>query len=184
MFDVDQLVNDLGAAARETDALPAVKEVLTRALEHPDDVAAALPAERAGITRLHVSAELTVLKVIWAPGMKLYPHDHRMWAAIGIYGGQEDNDFFRRTPAGLEQSGAKELRERDVVLLGPDVIHAVTNPARVHTGAIHVYGGDFFAQPRSEWDPVDLVERRFDVEHLLAHFEAANATTGGQSSDG
>jgi predicted metal-dependent enzyme (double-stranded beta helix superfamily) len=64
-----------------------------------------------------------------------------------------------------------------VALLGDDTIHAVTNPGRTHTGALHVYGGDFFAQPRSEWDPVDLVERPFDVERLLAHFEAANATS-------
>ena len=33
-------------------------------------------------------------------GHALYPHDHRMWAAIGIYAGQEDNAFYRRTGAG------------------------------------------------------------------------------------
>ena len=31
--------------------------------------------------------------------MALYPHEHRMWAVIGMYGGQEDNAFFRRAPA-------------------------------------------------------------------------------------
>ena len=41
--------------------------------------------------------ELTVLHVVWAPRMTIYPHDHRMWAAIGIYAGQEDNSFFRRS---------------------------------------------------------------------------------------
>ncbi len=175
MFDVDQLVRDLQDAASESEARPAVKEVLTRALERPSEVGEALPPERAGITRIHVSPDLTVLKVIWAPGMRLYPHDHRMWAAIGIYGGREDNEFFRRTTNGLAPSGGKELTERDVALLGSETIHAVTNPARTHTGAIHVYGGDFFAQPRSEWDHDGTVERPFDVEGLLAHFEAANA---------
>lgn len=26
--------------------------------------------------------ELTIIKVVWAPGMSFGPHDHRMWAAI------------------------------------------------------------------------------------------------------
>ena len=29
--------------------------------------------------------------------MDIYPHDHRMWAAIGIYAGEEDNAIYRRT---------------------------------------------------------------------------------------
>jgi predicted metal-dependent enzyme (double-stranded beta helix superfamily) len=29
------------------------------------------------------------------PGMTLGPHDHCMWAAIGVYTGGEDNTFFR-----------------------------------------------------------------------------------------
>jgi hypothetical protein len=40
---------------------------------------------------------------------------------------------------------------------------------------IHVYGGDFFTQPRSEFDPVTLAEQPYDVTRTLALFEAANA---------
>ena len=29
--------------------------------------------------------------------MTLFPHDHAMWAVIGIYGGREDNIFWKRT---------------------------------------------------------------------------------------
>ena len=43
------------------------------------------------------------------------------------------------------------------------------------TGAIHVYGGDFFATPRSEWDPETLVEAPFDVQTTMRLFEEANA---------
>jgi hypothetical protein len=32
----------------------------------------------------------------------------------------------------------------------------VSNPLKRLTDAIHVYGGDFFATPRSEWDPDTL----------------------------
>jgi predicted metal-dependent enzyme (double-stranded beta helix superfamily) len=36
---------------------------------------------------------------------------------------------------------------------GDNIIHSVTNPIPRLTGAIHVYGGDFFGAERSEWDP-------------------------------
>jgi predicted metal-dependent enzyme (double-stranded beta helix superfamily) len=54
------------------------------------------------------------------------------------------------------------------------VIHSVANPLRRFTGAIHVYGGDFFATPRSEWDPETRVERPYDVERARATFREAN----------
>jgi hypothetical protein len=38
-----------------------------------------------------------------------------------------------------------------------------------------VYGGDFFAVPRSEWDPETFEERPFDIERARAVYAAANA---------
>jgi predicted metal-dependent enzyme (double-stranded beta helix superfamily) len=107
--------------------------------------------------------------------MKLPPHDHRMWASIGIYAGQEDNGFYRRNGDTIVDSGGKQLRERDVVLLGDDTIHSVTNPLQSYTGAIHVYGGNFVTQPRSQWDPESRREEPYDYERILKHFEASNA---------
>lgn len=174
MFDLDEFVADCVAARAESEPRQAVKEVLARAVSDPAAVEAQLPARRAEIERLHASDELTIIKVVWAPGMDIRPHDHRMWAMIGIYGGQEDNTFFRRTPDGIVRSGGKELAERDVVLLGDDTIHAVLNPRRTFTGAIHIYGGDFFNQPRSEFDRDTLEEMPYDMARTLQLFEAAN----------
>ncbi len=58
--------------------------------------------------------------------------------------------------------------------LGPEIIHSVINPIKRLTGAIHVYWGDFFAAPRSEWDPEHLVEGPYDVAKTLALFEQSN----------
>ena len=58
--------------------------------------------------------------------------------------------------------------------LGRDIIHSVTNPISRLTGAIHVYGGDFFAAERSEWDPESLREHPYDVKKALRLFEEAN----------
>src|SRR6476619_5103570 len=101
MFDLDTFVDDCINARHEEDPRRAIKEVLARAVSRPGDVASALPPERAELVRLHVSPELTILKVVWAPGMTLEAHDHRMWAAIGIYSGGEDNSFYRRAGTGL-----------------------------------------------------------------------------------
>ncbi len=122
---------------------------------------------------------MTILNVVWGPRMTIMPHNHLMWAVIGIYTGREDNIFWRRLPQGapgrIEAAGAKSIGVRDVEPLGHDIIHTVTNPLPRLTGAIHVYGGDFYAVSRSEWDPETLTERPFDMEKNVRLFEAANA---------
>ncbi|HEX9820248.1 MAG TPA: hypothetical protein VGD07_11645 [Methylomirabilota bacterium] len=175
MFDVDRFVADCRSAITEHAPEVAIKELLERALAHPAEVEAALGTPQEGrIATLHHSPELTILKVIWTPGLTVYPHDHRMWAIIGLYGGREDNTFYRRAPAGLTVAGDRRLGRGDVALLGRAVIHSVTNPLREFTGAIHIYGGDFFHTPRSDWDPETLQERPYDVERAKRLFTEAN----------
>jgi predicted metal-dependent enzyme (double-stranded beta helix superfamily) len=170
---LDDLVADLLAASAEGTPQLAVRDVLERAMRDPRRLADELPCERAGLVPIHTSPQLSIFKVVWAPGMAVPPHDHRMWAAIGVYGGREDNAFWRRADAGassLEQRDGKALVAGDVALMGDDTIHSVTAPA--WTGAIHVYGGDFVNQPRSMW--VDGVEEASDTARSAAIFEAAN----------
>jgi predicted metal-dependent enzyme (double-stranded beta helix superfamily) len=173
-FDPDTFVADCEAAVRESQPALAVRDVLDRALADAPAVETALARDEGGLESLHVSDELTVLNVVWAPGMRLFPHDHRMWAAIGIYGGTEDNEFFRRDGDSVRASGRTVAEVGDVLLLGDDAIHAVSNPTKRLTGAIHVYGGNFFTEPRSEWDPVTLVEAPYDVTHAERAFAEAN----------
>jgi len=116
---------------------------------------------------------------VWAPLMTLMPHNHNMWAVIGVYTGREDNIFWRRTEGdGIEAAGASAMSVRDVHPLGKDVIHSVTNPIPRLTGAIHIYGGDFFTEQRSEWDPESLSERPYDIEKNMRLFQEANARFG------
>ena len=101
------------------------------------------------------------------------PHNHEMWAVIGVYSGREDNILWRRLPDDadrIEAAGAKSLSEGDVLAFGPDVIHSVINPIPRVTGAIHIYGGDFFGVARSEWDPESLRERPYDMDKVLRMF--------------
>ena len=45
------------------------------------------------------------------------------------------------------------------------------------TGAIHVYGGDFFGAERSEWDPETLEEGHYNLAKNMKLFEDSNALT-------
>ena len=131
------------------------------------------------MTKLYHDSELTILNIVWGPDMTLLPHNHEMWAVIGIYTGREDNIFWRRlsgdSDGRVEAAGAKAMEAKDCAPLGKDVIHSVTNPVPRLTGAIHVYGGDFFNEPRSEWDSETLVEKPYDVERNMRRFEESNA---------
>lgn len=184
-FDLDRFLADCVAAAKESAPERAVREAVGRAVSDPEAVARTLGApKRAEVQRLHVSDELTVLNVIWAPRMTIMPHEHNMWAVIGIYGGREDNIFWRRRGEGdrgpIEAAGARSLGPRDAHPLGRDVVHSVTNPTSRFTGALHVYGGDFFTTERSEWDPETLEERPYDLEKNLKLFQDANAIWAGR----
>src|SRR5271168_615734 len=100
MFDIDQFVGECMGALDESESRRAIREVLARAVSEPSSVADTLDHSAAGLNILYRSPRLTVLNVVCAPLMSLQPHDHRMWAAIGIYAGQEDNSFYRRRPEG------------------------------------------------------------------------------------
>jgi predicted metal-dependent enzyme (double-stranded beta helix superfamily) len=177
VLDVDDLVADCLTAAREDTPQLAVRDVLGRAIERASDADDALPATRAEFTPLHLSDELTVAKVVWAPGMWLQPHDHRIWAAIAIYGGQEDNTFYRRADGRIVESGGRSYEAGEIALLGDDVVHAVANPRRTLTAAIHVYGGNLLQQDRTDWDP-ETLEPEAELIDRAEYFEDWNQRLG------
>jgi predicted metal-dependent enzyme (double-stranded beta helix superfamily) len=172
---VEDLVARFQAAVGEPTPALAARDVLDELVRDPSALEQTLgPVEKGGITTLHSAADLTILHVAWTPGMALNPHEHRMWAVIGMYGGQEDNAFYRRVAGGLEPAGGRELPAGDVLVLGDDVIHSVANPRREFAVAVHVYGGDFFSVPRSEWDFGTYEERPRDLERTRRLFDDAN----------
>ena len=180
MFDLERFIEDCLAALREDPSHKAAREVLARVNSDPAAILRALgEPTRADVTALYKSDTLTILNVVWGKRMTIMPHDHRMWAVIGVYTGREDNIFWRRVvgEAGgrIEAAGAKSLGERCAEPLGRDVIHSVTNPLGRLTAAIHVYGGDFYGAKRSDWDPENLLERDYDFTLHRRMFEEANS---------
>jgi predicted metal-dependent enzyme (double-stranded beta helix superfamily) len=168
MFDRERFVSDLRASLAER-SRKALAEVVARAVSDPASIVRDLgePA-KPGVQILHKSPELTVLTLAWAPKQVTLPHDHRMGAVIGMYGGREDNMFWRKVEGGagpfqIEPAGGKALGTGDVSILGRDIVHSVVNPLDKISVAIHVYDGDFFAARRGMWDAETLVEQPYDI---------------------
>ena len=178
-MDVDRFVADCIAANKETDAQAAVNEVLARAVSTPGSVLAALgEPDKAGLNVLLSSPTLTIFAATWTPQMNLMPHDHLMWANIGIYTGREDNIFWKRTSDGIRASGADALFVKDTAMLPEDALHSVTNPLQRFTGGIHIYGGDFFDTTRSQWNPETLEEEPSDGARIRDMFQRENERLG------
>ena len=168
MFVVDEFVAECRAALTESQPILAVKEILDRAVADPGAVATGLRAEP-GVALLHRSADLTVLSVVIPAGVpQTLPHDHRMWALVGIFGGQEDNQFFRRAESGLTESGGRSMRVSETLAMGDDMIHAIRNPlGHESLAALHVYGGDLVAAERSMWTQPGYTEQPYNDTKVI-----------------
>lgn len=122
MFDVDRFIAECRGASAANGS-PAVLEVVANAVAAPSDILKALgEPRRAGLHQVFRSPELTILNVVWGPRMCQLPHNHKMWAVIGMYTGREDNIFWRRVasaPDGrIEAAGARALSDGDAAPSG------------------------------------------------------------------
>lgn len=182
MFKKERFIEDCIEAVKEGQA--AVREVVTAAVADPSGVISELgEPKHAGISPIYRASDLTIINFAWAPYMNLMPHNHQMFAVIGIYSGREDNIFWKRAGTGIQAAGAKSLGVGEVATLGRNIIHSVLNPIGKMTTAIHVYGGDFFEpdEPRSEWDHETLIESPWDVEKVKLQFQEAEARFNAQT---
>ncbi|MFT5114740.1 MAG: putative metal-dependent enzyme (double-stranded beta helix superfamily) [Parasphingorhabdus sp.] len=174
-FELEQFIDNCRSALKETDAHEAIAELAREAVSSPTDIIKTLGEPTlGGLNTLYHAPDLTILNIVWAPTMTLYPHNHCMWAAIGIYDGREENTFYRRDHDSLTQHGIKMMERGDVAKLGEDIIHSVHNPDLKLTSALHIYGGDFFEAPRSEWDMETFSEAPYNIENTRAAFEESN----------
>jgi predicted metal-dependent enzyme (double-stranded beta helix superfamily) len=174
-MEIERFVDECVTANNDSDPQAAVTEVLARAVSNSNAVLAVLgePSE-AGIKIIHRSETLTIFNATWTPQMNLMPHNHLMWASIGIYTGREDNIMWRRSDKHIEAFGVEALFAGNAAALPVDAIHSVTNPLLRFTGGIHIYGGDFFDTTRSQWNPETLDEEPSDGDVIRGIFEREN----------
>jgi predicted metal-dependent enzyme (double-stranded beta helix superfamily) len=184
MFETDRFIEDCRAAVAADKTHKAAQEVVARAMSEPAQVIRALgEPSKSGVQKIYADNDVAIVNVVWAPWMTVSPHNHEMWAVIGVYTGREDNVFWRRLAddedGRIEAAGARALGTGDAVPLGRDIIHSVTNPIPRFTGALHVYGGDFYTKPRSQWDPETLSVAPYSIEETVERFETFGRITAG-----
>ena len=127
MFELDQFIADCRTASAET-SRTAVRDVVSRAIAAPNGILKALGEPKgAGTTILYRTPELSIFNIVWGPGQMTTPHNHHMWAVIGLYTGREDNIYWRKTGGepGLQAANARSLGAGECELLGPELIHSV-----------------------------------------------------------
>jgi Predicted metal-dependent enzyme of the double-stranded beta helix superfamily len=184
LLEMQQFVEACIAANKGSDPQEAVKEVLQRAVSNHKDILKSIgEPTKVGMKVFLRSKELTIFAASWAPQMNLMPHNHHMWANIGIYTGREDNILWERTEAGLKANKAECLFTGDVATLSSTAIHSVTNPLKRFTGGIHIYGGDFFETEFSRWDPETLDEGPFNGELIRKMFKNENERLNKMKND-
>jgi predicted metal-dependent enzyme (double-stranded beta helix superfamily) len=181
MFDVDRFIEDCQQAGTEAEPIKATEALVQRAVSDQAGIIKALGEPRfGGADKLYHGPDLTILCLRWYPGQQLLAHNHNVWAVIGLFTGQEDNTFYRTDNDKAIKLGGKTLRAGDVSWMGETAIHSVKNPINKITAALHVYGGDFFADGRSEWDNESHLRRPYDMERNLQSFQDGNAALEAQ----
>ena len=154
VFDSAEFVRAVQSAAASSDPINAVQEVVAGEIVDGAAIDSVLGTELKPEHETLISSEdLTIQRIIWLPGFGGSPHEHRMWAVVGVYAGEEVNRLYERSADGLTECGTCVVPEREVFLLDADAIHSVENPDRTWTAGLHVYGGDIVNVERSAWGP-------------------------------
>jgi predicted metal-dependent enzyme (double-stranded beta helix superfamily) len=155
-FDAEAFVAACRGAADDADPVAAVHEIVAAAIVDGSSIDAALGTEFLPGTvepPLLSSEDLTIQRILWPPGISVMPHEHRMWAVVGVYAGEELNRIYERSTDGLTEVRRCAVAPREVLVLDEHAIHSVENLCREWTAGLHVYGGDMLHRERSAWGP-------------------------------
>jgi predicted metal-dependent enzyme (double-stranded beta helix superfamily) len=121
-----------------------------------------------GITILNEDPghEFLVEAICWLPGRGVAPHDHQTWGMVVGIDGVEVNVDWARKDDGAKAGFADITNAREtavsngvVVRFEPNDIHSVRNDSEKPSLSLHVYGRAPSSLDRSEFDPINKVQR-------------------------
>jgi len=150
MFDLDRFIRTAARRSRSTHRRRRPGVVRRRGAAR--DVERALEPSRGKFVTLYHAPDLTILNLIWPPGWCSPP----MTTDVGRHWAIRRPT--RTTPSTGDPAGSRPDRRQEPGDRGCGPPRGSGDPCRDEsldavTGALHVYGGDFFATPRSEFDP-------------------------------
>ena len=151
-FNLDDFIQQLRAAARESEPVQKVRALMNEAFQDPQAISRAMPEFDDDDELLFEDDSVSIWCVRFMPGRHVPPHDHQTTATIGVYEGAEDNHFYLREDGHLVHKSTRRVEPGDVIALRPDGIHSVEAANGKQSCAIHVYLAALTTIERSLFD--------------------------------
>jgi predicted metal-dependent enzyme (double-stranded beta helix superfamily) len=165
-FSIDAFVQDMRAIAVGEDAAKNLRSYMDDLFADPGSIAQGFPVDLLGDSILFEDETVSIWRTSFEPGLSVPAHDHQMSAVIGVYTGQERNDFFEADPSGgVRRSGNVVLGAGDVLSIGPSAIHSVTCLSDDPSLGLHVYLGNLTNAERSLFDIDNGTSMKFDDDN-------------------
>ena len=153
----------LSSSSVERDFLPLVREAMRKLVATDDWLPPALAQPHPQhyqqyLLHRHPQGLFSVVSFVWGPGQATPIHDHRVWGAIGMLRGAEENQRYQLDADGIPRAlGAATLLEAgqvEKVSADDGDIHRVSNALADRVSiSIHVYGGNIGAVKRAVYTP-------------------------------
>jgi predicted metal-dependent enzyme (double-stranded beta helix superfamily) len=155
---------EIACAATREEAIAAIEPIFVSLLGDPDWLPAAYQEDApdsgmgGGIGQwlLYRSADrsLCLFSLVVPPGSKTPVHDHLAWGVIGLYRGNQDEEFYAPREGRLELLRRRPLEVGDWYALLPprDDIHCVRTTSDVTSVSIHLLANDTGCALRHVYD--------------------------------
>jgi predicted metal-dependent enzyme (double-stranded beta helix superfamily) len=121
---------------------------------------------------------LCLFSLVVPPGSKTPIHDHLAWGLVGLYRGNQDEEFYVPREGGIDLARRRPLEPGDYYVLLPPVddVHRVRTTSDVTSVSIHLLANDTGCTERHTFDPETGAARPFRSGYANAECEAPPPT--------
>jgi predicted metal-dependent enzyme (double-stranded beta helix superfamily) len=117
---------------------------------------------------------LSLFSLVVPAGSKTPIHDHLAWGLVGLYRGNQDEEFYLPREDGIELSRRRPLQPGDFYALLPPVddVHCVRTTSERTSVSIHLLANDTGCIHRHTFDPETGAARPFRSGYANAECDA------------
>jgi predicted metal-dependent enzyme (double-stranded beta helix superfamily) len=120
---------------------------------------------------------LCLFSLVVPPGSKTPIHDHLAWGLVGLYRGNQDEEFYAPREDGIDLARRRPLQPGDYYALLPPVddVHCVRTTSDETSVSIHLLANDTGCTDRHTFDPETGAARPFRSGYANAECDAQPA---------
>ena len=120
---------------------------------------------------------LSLFSLVVPPGAMTPVHDHLAWGLVGLYRGNQDEEFYAPREGGLDLVRRRPLERGDFYSLLPprNDVHRVRTTSEVTSVSIHLLANDTGCVERHSFDELTGAARPFRSGYANAVCEAPEA---------